>query len=276
MREYCRPSTLDEALTLLCREELRSVPLGGGTRLLAESPPDMDAVIDLSDLPLAYIQGGSEELRIGALTRLQQICESPEVCAFAGGILAGAAQLACASVLRNQSTLAGAILSRTALSRELFAAMLILDAEVVLHGTGGPVVRALTERHEDRAPCGRDAILTEVRLRAPRSGVRIGWERIARTPCDQAILSVFTWSRQADDSITECRVSMTGAGMPPRRLPGVEASLVSLGAEKNVISAVVERQVSTLEIPYHPAAGRAYRREMLPLLISRALLSIRS
>ena len=66
LRDYCRPRTIEEALRLLTREGVRSAVLSGGTRLAAESLDDVESVIDLGGLPLAYIRSDNSGLRIGA------------------------------------------------------------------------------------------------------------------------------------------------------------------------------------------------------------------
>ena len=76
LREYHRPETVEHALKLLSREGLHAAPLGGGTQLAAESCRGLEAAIDLSALPLAYVTADSGVLRVGSLTRLEELSKT--------------------------------------------------------------------------------------------------------------------------------------------------------------------------------------------------------
>jgi CO/xanthine dehydrogenase FAD-binding subunit len=48
LAEYHQPTTLDEALKLLRRTRIKTMPLAGGTSLVPEAARDVQAVVDLS------------------------------------------------------------------------------------------------------------------------------------------------------------------------------------------------------------------------------------
>ena len=122
--EYLRPTTLGDALTLLRRPGVRTVPLAGGVWLVPRLRRDVDvptslyepvdAVVDLADLGLSYVeldgQPGNGSLRLGATTTLEQISDSAVCQQLAGGLLAQAAQRAAPLNQRNAATLAGVAL----------------------------------------------------------------------------------------------------------------------------------------------------------------------
>ena len=56
LTEYHKPITLDEALKLLRRTRVKTVPLAGGTSLIPEAAPDVQAVVDLNALDLSFIK----------------------------------------------------------------------------------------------------------------------------------------------------------------------------------------------------------------------------
>ena len=64
---YHRPTTLEEALTLLARPEAR--PLGGGT-VLTQKSDESFAVVDLQALGLDKIRKVGGKLEIGATATL--------------------------------------------------------------------------------------------------------------------------------------------------------------------------------------------------------------
>src|SRR5512136_1398876 len=94
LTEYHKPTTLDEALKLLRRTKLKSVPLAGGTSLIPEAARDVQAVVDLNALSLSFIKTSEvfaehpaaersgrnlRGLEIGATTKLQTVIDDDRV-----------------------------------------------------------------------------------------------------------------------------------------------------------------------------------------------------
>lgn len=119
---YHRPTTLDEALTLLTQPNV--IPLGGGT-LLSKPHTAAVEVVDLQSLSLDTIKKQGNQLEIGATVTLQQLLES-EHCP---GALKTALRLEAPLNLRNAATVAGTLVSCD--GRSTFAAVaLALDARL--------------------------------------------------------------------------------------------------------------------------------------------------
>ena len=70
LTEYHKPSTLDEALKLLRRTRVKTVPLAGGTSLVPEAAHDVQAVVDLSALGLSFIKTAEVSENLRGLERL--------------------------------------------------------------------------------------------------------------------------------------------------------------------------------------------------------------
>ena len=70
--EYIRPTSLEEALELLGRKGMRSVPLAGGTHL-ALYATEADALIDLAGLGLRGIRAEGERWHVGSMTVLEDL-----------------------------------------------------------------------------------------------------------------------------------------------------------------------------------------------------------
>lgn len=271
LREYHRPETLEDALRLLSRDTARVIPLAGGTELVAVPPPDIDAVVDLNDLALDDISVEGDELVLGGLVRLTTLVESEEVRAFAGSALTDAARVAATSLLRNQGTLAGTLLTRLARS-ELPPVLLVLDAEVTLQHADGAEVMPLVMLYDDLERHTGGRIITDVRVPAPPAGARIHRQRVARTPADQPILAVTALTRVADAKFIEVRIAASGIGPHPRRLSAIESALLGTDTDTNAVLETVAPLVNELALPDDPLASAEYRRGVLPVLIRRVLL----
>ena len=75
--EYHWVEDIDDALLLLARTDTKTVPLAGGTYLLGLEDDNIQAVVDLRDLELAYITEDAKGIHIGAMTTLQTMGDSP-------------------------------------------------------------------------------------------------------------------------------------------------------------------------------------------------------
>jgi CO/xanthine dehydrogenase FAD-binding subunit len=199
--EYLRPKTLDEALALLRRPGLHTVPLAGGAWLVPRLRRDVDvpdplakpvdAVVDLAGLELSFVdligQPGDGWLRLGATTPLEQIAHSPACRQLAGGILAEAAQREAPVNQRNQATLAGTVLGAPSQS-ELLLALLALAAHAVVT-TDQPRAVPLDELLADLPGQLGSGLVTEIKLPWPAETARGSLARVARTPADQPIVA---------------------------------------------------------------------------------------
>jgi len=199
--QYLRPETIEDALTLLRRPGLRTVPMAGGTWLVPRLRRDVDvpdpldqpvdAVIDLASLGLDGIdlegEPGNGWLRLGATTTLAAISDSPACRSVASGILAEAAHREAPINQRNQATLAGAALGAPS-SSELLLALLALAAHTVVE-TGQTTVLPLQDLLAETSHHLQGGLVTEIRLPWPAEMVRGGLARVARTPTDQPIVA---------------------------------------------------------------------------------------
>src|SRR5437867_4361781 len=94
--EYNWAEDLDEAVILLSRSDMKTVALAGGTYLLGRDDESIQAVVDLRDLELAYLEedtrNGQPIVRVGAMTTLQTLAEAPLLREGAASVLSLAAR----------------------------------------------------------------------------------------------------------------------------------------------------------------------------------------
>lgn len=188
LHDYYRPSTIAEAVQLLQRQEVRLLPLAGGTHLIGALETnrrrDVDGVVDLCALGLSYIRAHTDALHIGATTTLRSLSDDPMAGTLAGAILRRTAQYEGAANLRNAATIGG-IVAGAAVDSELYAALLALNATVVSHNG---VAESQTPLADFAGRQGQQPFLiTEIRI--PTAGGHSGHARIARTPMDRPIVA---------------------------------------------------------------------------------------
>ena len=210
--EYHRPTTLDEALTLLTQPN--TLPLGGGTLLShtstwlsASSAPDPVSVVDLQALGLNRIHKKGNNLEIGATVTLQQLLES-EHCPEA---LKTALKLEAPLNVRNAATVAGTLV--VADGRSTFAcALLALDAKLSVISELSSVISV-----GEFLPLRPRGLITLITIPL---NAKFAFEYVARTPSDKPIVctALAQWTG------ARARLAVGGWGKSPSlAMDGTEA-----------------------------------------------------
>jgi carbon-monoxide dehydrogenase medium subunit len=265
--EYYRPATLAEALALLRREKVRTVPLAGGTGLVPTLGRRAEAVVDLQDLGLDTLAVEGDHLRIGAMVRLQQLIEAPE----AGPFLARAAHAEGPRNLRNAATIGGTV-AGAAPSSELLIALLILDAEVSLR-LPDPTTVSLDRFLDSPGQMLDGGLISAVTALAPAAAPLVAMERVARTPKDRPIVAVAARLERSGDLCSGACLALAGVASRPIRLPKVEDKLKGQPFNTELVELAATAVASAIEPASDFRASAEYRREMAVVLTRRALLS---
>jgi probable selenate reductase FAD-binding subunit len=176
--EYHRPETLDQALELLARTGVETVPLGGGT-ILNQPDPNPVAVVDLQTLGLNTIEIKGKRLELGATVTLQQLLDNSNIPIA----LKRAIRHEATYNIRQVATIAGALVASD--GRSAFTtAMLALGAELAFgSGDTTDVGSFLPLRSRD----DRGVLITAVNI---PNNVNLAYEYVARTPADLPIVCV--------------------------------------------------------------------------------------
>lgn len=268
--EYHRPGNPEEALALLQRAEITTVPLVPRPRSQALHEIKAQAVVDLSRLNLDYIALEQNQVRLGAMTPLQTLVGSPELRSLAQGILPEAARLAGHWGLRQLATLEGALLTRKSLP-ELTLVLLALNAEVVvLQANGNRPEVPLAEYLAFQWP--PDELMLEVKWPLdPVQTIGGAVERVARTPRDSAIMAVAAVLRLENGVCRQARVALSHAGSEAELMvvfvPRLEGRVVSA----DLLKAVADVVQNNAKPPADFRGSAEYRREMAGVLTRRAL-----
>ena len=254
--KYPQPSDLEEALSLLQGPQIGSVPLAGGPCLVPEASHNVQAVIDLAALNLAYIRVETGVV-IGAMTTLQTIAENEHLRDYADGLLVKAVLDSAAHNVRDAATLGGSIVSAVGAS-PLLTALLALDAKLTLRGD--------QEGEIDLSDWANPAhtLILQIDLPALSDDTHAAYEKVARTPADLPIVCVAARATVTAGQLSEVRVAIGGVGEKP--------ALV----ESNEIApeAAAQLALESIDPPSDYFASSEYRREMTNVLVKRALTNL--
>ena len=243
--EYHRPKTTDEALSLLARENIVTVPLAGGSAINRPSTEQV-AVVDLQALGLDWFDRRGNTLMLGAMLTLQNLSgiEGLPVA------LLQAVRHEASYNTRQVATVAGTLVAADGRS-PFVTAMLALDVDLTLL-PGNELIRlgnllpVRSERLDGR-------LITQITLPV---NVRLAYEYVARTPADLPIvcIAVARWSSG------RTRVTLGGYGQAPMlALDGPEPS-GAVEAAKNAYLLAADQWASA-----------SYRSDVVGVLVQRCL-----
>lgn len=267
LRTIHKPTTLADALQWL--QQPNTVALAGGTQLLTTKRRDVHAVVDLSALDLAYLRERDGTVAIGALTTLAALDTSPIVRALANGIVAHAAHRSASSILRNQATVGGTLI--TAPADILAVALVALDARVTLVGADTRTM-TLVEFLPMRATLVRGALVTEIAV--PMTNPRAAIETVARTPSDKPIVCAVAAARIENGVAREVRLALGGVDATALRAHAAEAMLEGHPLHAARIEEAAHIAAQDLSPPGDFRASTTYRKEMARVLTRRALSAL--
>lgn len=270
VNDYRRPARAGDALRLLARPDRRSVPLAGGTWLVARRDPAVEAIVDLSALNLAFVERRGRRVRLGAMTTLQTLAVHPSTRALANGLLAEAARRSAPRAIRNVATLGGTLVSGGSAS-EIALALLALDAQVVIRAPTRRVVSLdafLAQRAEYLPAAG---LIMEAGVPPIPAHAGAALAGVYRASRDRAIVDAAALVFRTGDVCHTVRLALGGVAPHPIRAPEIEAMLVGRAPDDDVFDRMAQSVAAFVEPPSDTRASAAYRREMAGVVAARAL-----
>lgn len=243
--EYHRPDTIEEALELLTREELITVPMGGGSVLNAPSDDEV-AVVDLQNLGLDMVKRKGKTLTVGAVVTLGTLLTLPAL----PEALSKAIRHEATYNLRQVGTVAGTLVAADGRS-PFTTTLLSLDPQ--LTWLPGDENQSLGDYLVLRGQSQPGLLITEIIFSLQP---KLAYEYVARSPADLPIVcvAVARWPSG------RTRIVLGGYGPTPMT--------VIDGQEQGGALSVVENAMASAEDEW---ASSAYRADVAKTLTKRCL-----
>lgn len=267
LREYHRPTDLGTALALLRRQDIRVVPLAGGTHLTAEPDSTVEAVVDLGRLALAEIRFEDGEIRLGAMLPLESLTRSGSLGRI-GPVLSGAVRRLPSWQMRQAATLGGTLM--TGALPELEAVLLSLDARVLLIENSSRIVD-LDIFLEERTRLAVGALLIDVIIPRLTQGVGFGTARVSCTPNSAPIVSAIAYVVRQGNQCLALRLAAAGVSPRPVRLREAEARLIGQAWTPDNLENAAQHATASVSPPPDLRGSSMYRRAMVGICTRRAL-----
>ena len=256
IQEYRFAESLDEALALLDAGKKNRV-IGGGMWLRL-GHASVRIAIDLSRLGLDGIEESEGEVTIGAMATLRDVETAPCLRALFGGALSESVKPIVGTQFRNMATVGASVYSRYGFS-DLIAALLALDARVVLHRAGEMPLEAFLKNPPEK----RD-ILVAVRVR--KDGRRAAYQTFRRSATDFGVLNVCMSVSPEND----WRLSVGARPGRAMRCPEAE-KLLAAGDGAGAAKMVAEKLIYGSNL----RGSAEYRRHLAEVLTARCREALR-
>jgi CO/xanthine dehydrogenase FAD-binding subunit len=275
--ELHEAASFEDATALLSQYSPDVRLLAGGTDILVDlktNGPGVGHLVNLSQIEsMRGISEGADGLRIGALTTISEIDDSPLIGGNYEVIRDAASQMATLQI-RNTATIGGNIASANPCA-DLPPVLMVLDAAAVVVSTDGqrnvPLHELITGPRETNLE--RNELLAAVLIRQPPARFGAAYARFGlRNGNAIAVASVATSLVLDDDgTVHNARIVLGAVAPKPTMVEG--ANLWLEGRELNGdASDEAARAAMEAAEPISDLRGSAdYRRELVGVLTKRAL-----
>jgi carbon-monoxide dehydrogenase medium subunit len=267
---YARPSTVEEAVSLLTEHDGARALAGGQTlvNVMKQRAASPDVLVDLADLDeLRAISVSGTTLEIGAMATLAAIMRSSEVDVSRPILAATAATVADVQV-RNRGTLGGNICVNDPTNH--FPPLLVaLGASMTIRSAVGERVVTAEEFFVGvfETAVGEGDLLTRISVPAAGKGTGDGMAGVT-------LGAHGTYVANAAASVVDgtWRIALGCVDAVPHRAAAVESALVGADVDEAAVRSAVEGLGATLDPPADVHASAEYRRSLAETSTVRAVL----
>ena len=274
--DYQAPATLEEAVSLLAGDPDGAKVLAGGHSLIPAmklrlAQPQL--LLDIARIKsLAYIRDEGNQILIGATTThyqiessdlLKQICPLLPMCAGSIGDVQ----------VRNKGTIGGSV-AHSDPAGDWPAAVLALDADVVLVGPGGERVVKATDFFVDlmTTDLKPGEILREIRIAKPSGRFGQSYQKAPHPASGFAVVGIAADLVLNDDgSCKAARIGVTGVSVKAYRAQGVEAALAGASLDEQTIASAASHACDGVNANTDLYASGEYRCSLAQVYTRRAL-----
>src|SRR4026209_2888811 len=274
--DYQAPATLEEAVSLLAGDPDGAKVLAGGHSLIPAmklrlAQPQL--LVDIARIKsLAYIREEGDQILIGATTTHYQL-ESSDLLKQICPLLPDCARSIGDVQVRNKGTIGGSI-AHSDPAGDWPAAMLALDAELVLVGTSGERTVKAENFFVDLLTTDLQPgeILREIRIKKPGGKFGHAYQKVPHPASGFAVVGVAVNLVLNDDgSCKSAGIGVTGVGGKGYRAKALETALAGTHLDDNALGAAVEHVFDGIDPSTDLYASGDYRRHLAKVHTRRAI-----
>lgn len=278
LMEFVTAGSLDEALDTLSKFGPEAAVVAGGTAVLYQLSAGMRQasrivhIERLSDLSHVSCNGG---VRIGALTTMRAVAESPDLASRCSGLVTAAAS--CGGWQTQFVATVGGNVCNASPGADLAPSLLVHDAQVTLASADRgarsvPLAAFFTGfRQTAREP---DELMTEIAFDTPPARTADVYVKVRRRGAMELPIVGVATRVTLDESlktIADIRIAACAAGPVPFRADKAEAILKGAAAHDAPIAEAGAALVERASLFSDARASAEYRRAVLPRVLTHAI-----
>ena len=244
--------------------------LGGGTllvRAVNEEVADFSILVRCTDRVLTDIRASGSRVRIGAGVTMAQVLANPAL-----AFLHSAARSVGGPAVRAQATVGGNLFAPPPYG-DFATALLALDARVAVQSGYSPREIPIDEflRARDSQP---RAVVVGVEFGRPRGDRSFRFLKVSKVrPKGVSLLTIAARLEDSAGRLSGVRIAYTNMAPAPMRAAAVERALEGRRLERPVVDAAAAAAADGCSPPTDAIASAWYRREVVPVHLSRLLLA---
>ncbi|MCL5958434.1 MAG: xanthine dehydrogenase family protein subunit M [Chloroflexi bacterium] len=277
--EFFAPTDLQDALGLLARCGGCAKVVAGGTDVMVDMrlrQDDPDCLIFVGNLrELAYVREDSDGIKIGSLTTLTALNESPVVRDTCSALAQAAGKIG-GPAIRNVGTVGGNLVKGSP-AADAAVALLALDAQLKLVSQKGertvPIGQFFTG--PSKTVLASDELLTEIRIPARAAGRASCFVKFGRREAVSLAVVNTAVDLHLDRSNGRCqdiRIALGSVAPTPIRARKTEEALRGKALDEATVKAAAQNVADEIR-PIDDGRGTAwYRTELSQVLVGRAVM----
>jgi len=275
--DYVTAGTVQDVLALLEKHGDDAKLLAGGHSLIPLMKLRLAApkcIVDIGGVAglhgIDHVLAGGY-VQIGALTTHADVAASELLARECPLLRETAGEIGDVQV-RNRGTIGGS-LAHADPAADYPAAILALEAEIVVEGRGGERRIAAADFFTDtfQTALGAGEILTGVRIAARAAHSGSAYVKVHHPSSGYAVVGVAAVLVVESGKITRARVGVTGLGPKAFRATAVESALQGKRAEPGVLRAAAAHAADGVEALTDAHTSAEYRAELARIMTRRAL-----
>lgn len=274
LKAFYRPASLEEALGLLQEHGERARPLAGGTSLVFNRGPAVEALVDLAATGLDGLDVDGKTLRLGAMLRASTLRKH---LAASGEetVLSEAAQKLYSRVVQNHVTVGGNCVMVYGWS-DLPLATWCLGATFTLQGAKGTRevdADAFYAKHPTKLLASGE-LLTQVTIPAPLPRQGSAYRKHGRDKTDEALATAAACVvLDETGAVKQARLVIGGVRPLPQKLEAADLGLAGKKPDAALLTAAGALAAKAVTVTDNYLASAEYRRDLVATLVEDALLA---
>lgn len=274
IKEYFKPASLEEAISILNDYEGDIKIIAGATDLYTADHKEIEALVDITKLELNYIKEEEGFIKIGAATTLKEI-EKSDIIKTKLQSLWDASKLFADPVIRNTATIGGNICMSLPSSDGIPPIISASGVYIINTPTGEKKVNAqdFTIRAKKNI-LNTNEILTEIQIPLCQGSYGTSFEKATRNSEDLALINAAAFIEvDEDNKVKEARLAIGTVASTVVRPKAFEDALIGLKLEdEDKLDELSELVLQSISPRSSIRTTKEYRTHMSKIFAKRSVL----